>query len=64
MMWNFDADGWDKMSQAMQKAGCGNAAWGNYFQFHWVLGLATWILVLILLIGLIRWVWKKGDKVR
>lgn len=36
---------------------------GSYFwQFQWILCLVTWILVIVLLIALIRWVWKKGDK--
>ena len=31
----------------------------------WVFGilwLATWVLVIIVLIALVRWLWKKGDK--
>jgi len=31
------------------------------FLAHWILGFATWILFIILMVGLIRWVWKKGD---
>ena len=31
------------------------------FGFLWIV---TWILVIIVLIVLIRWLWKKGDKVR
>lgn len=64
MMWNFNADDWDKMSQAMQTSGSGEMAWRNYFQFHWVLGLITWILIIVLLISFIRWLWRKGDKTR
>ena len=33
----------------------------------WVFGLLciiTWILVIAVLIALIRWLWKKGDKVK
>ena len=31
------------------------------FGFLWIV---TWILIIIVLIALIRWLWKKGDKVR
>ena len=33
----------------------------------WIFGalwIVTWILVIVLLIALIRWLWKKGDKVK
>jgi len=32
------------------------------FWFFGILWLATWILVIVALIALIRWLWKKGDK--
>lgn len=31
---------------------------------HGILAFATWILVIIVLIALVRWLWKKGDKAR
>lgn len=31
-------------------------------QFVGVFNLITWVLLVILLIAVIRWVWKKGDK--
>ena len=31
------------------------------FGFLWIV---TWILVIVVLISFIRWIWKKGDKVR
>lgn len=34
------------------------------FWFFSILWLATWILVIVVLIALIRWLWKKGDKVK
>ena len=34
------------------------------FWFFSILWLVTWILVLIVLIALVRWLWKKGDKGR
>ncbi|KKR57711.1 MAG: hypothetical protein UU05_C0024G0018 [Candidatus Curtissbacteria bacterium GW2011_GWA1_40_47] len=34
------------------------------FWFFGILWLATWILVIVVLIALIRWLWKKGDKGR
>jgi len=41
-------------------AGGGN----NTFWFFSILCFVTWILIIILLIALIRWLWKKGDKVK
>ena len=32
-----------------------------FFSFLW---LVTWILVIVILIALARWLWKKGDKAR
>jgi len=29
---------------------------------HGILAFATWILVIIVLVALARWLWKKGDK--
>ena len=40
---------------------------GNNSGAFWVFGLlwiVTWILIIIVLIALIRWLWKKGDKAR
>ena len=31
------------------------------FGFLWIV---TWLLVIVVLIALIRWLWKKGDKAR
>ena len=36
---------------------------GAFWAFG-ILWIVTWILVIIVLIVLIRWLWKKGDKVR
>lgn len=33
-----------------------------FWQFHWLLELVTWVLLIVLLVALIRWIWKKGDK--
>jgi len=53
-----------------------NGYWGNHPMMWWmdgnsgalwffgILWLVTWILVIIALIALIRWLWKKGDKVK
>ncbi len=41
--------------------------WGNSgsaFWFFGILWIATWTLVIITLVALIRWLWKKGDKVK
>ena len=40
---------------------------GNNSGAIWVFGflwIVTWILVIVVLISFIRWIWKKGDKVR
>lgn len=34
------------------------------FWLFWSLWLITWILIIIALVALIRWLWKKGDKVK
>ena len=34
------------------------------FWFFGILWLVTWILVIITLVAFIRWLWKKGDKVK
>lgn len=31
---------------------------------HFVFGIVTWALLIALLAGLVRWVWRKGDKVK
>jgi len=36
-----------------------NVAW-----FGGLLWLVTWILVIVVLVALARWLWKKGDKVK
>lgn len=36
---------------------------GAFWLFS-ILWLVTWVLIIIALIVLIRWLWKKGDKVR
>jgi len=40
---------------------------GNNFGAIWAFGflwIVTWLLVIVVLIALIRWLWKKGDKAR
>lgn len=37
---------------------------GTGFLFYGFLWLVTWILVIGVLAALIRWLWKKGDKVK
>lgn len=36
----------------------------NAFWFFGLLWLITWILVMVALIAIIRWLWRKGDKVK
>jgi len=41
--------------------------WGGSGSAFWIFGIlwiATWILAIVVLIALIRWLWKKGDKVK
>jgi len=40
---------------------------GNNAGAFWVFGIlwaVTWVLVIVVLIALVRWLWKKGDKAR
>ncbi len=61
-----DSADWDSMTEMMREtmwpygAGLGKSFWG----LHWVLGIITWILIIILLVAAIRWFWKKGNKVK
>lgn len=32
-----------------------------FWQFHWILELATWVLLIALLVAAVRWLWKKGN---
>lgn len=42
-----------------------NPAWMmGGLQFVGIFNLITWVLLVILLIAVIRWVWKKGDKAK
>lgn len=42
----------------LHSTGTGFMLW----QAHWILALITWILIIIFLVVLIRWVWKKGGE--
>ena len=42
----------------------GRSSGSSFFWVHAILALITWVLVLIVLIALARWLWKKGDKVK
>lgn len=59
-----DSADWDSMAEMMRGmmpsygTGLGKSFWG----LHWILGVVTWILVIILLVAATRWFWKKGDK--
>ncbi|MBI4033332.1 MAG: hypothetical protein HY377_02375 [Candidatus Blackburnbacteria bacterium] len=58
-----DSAGWNNMADVMRemmgpyRSGGGLVFW----QLHWLLELITWALLIALLVGLIRWVWKKGN---
>lgn len=34
----------------------------GWFWFGGIVWLITWILVIAVLVALLRWLWKKGDK--
>lgn len=61
-----DSADWDSMAEMMREmmwphgVGLGRSFWG----LHWILGVITWILIIILLVVAIRWLWKKGDRVK
>ncbi|MCR4324801.1 MAG: hypothetical protein NUV69_03905 [Candidatus Curtissbacteria bacterium] len=37
---------------------------GSGMWFFGIAWLVTWILVIAVLVALVRWLWKKGDKVK
>lgn len=55
----FDDRFW--ASHPMMWWGAQNA---GVFWFFSILWLVTWVLIIIALIALIRWLWKKGDKAK
>lgn len=41
------------------------AVWGgNAVWVYSLLSLVTWVLVIAVLVALLRWLWKKGDKTK
>ncbi len=36
----------------------------GYFGFFGFLWLITWILIVVALAAFVRWMWKKGDKIK
>lgn len=54
----FD-DRYFRYHQMMPWFGGGTDIWLSAF-----LWLVTWILIIAVLVALVRWLWKKGDKVR
>lgn len=65
--WILDATNsgdWDSMAGVMKEMmwpyRTGAGWW--FWQFHWILALLTWVLIIILLAALIRYFWKKGTK--
>lgn len=56
--------GWNGMADVMREMMAPYRSGGGqvYWQFHWVLELATWGLVIALMIAAFRWLWKKGDE--
>lgn len=66
MMWHF----FDATTEAISRNGI--RPYGHFGSFEmmnpgfiWVFGLmclVTWILVILALVSLVRWLWKKGNK--
>ena len=63
MMGRFGGSDWDQMVDFMEKTH-GSKMWGGSFfwQLHSIFGFVTWLLIIVLLIVLIRYFWKKGGK--
>lgn len=63
---NFGSDSgkWGNMADLMQemmgpyRSGGGQVFW----QFHWILELVTWGLVIAFLAAAVRWLWRKGGE--
>lgn len=55
----FDDRLWSNHPMMWWAGGNQGAFW--FYSFLW---LITWVLIIIALIVLIRWLWKKGNKVR
>lgn len=51
---------WQVMNQMMRPYQTGGGFW--FWQFHWILELVTWLLVIAFLAAAVRWMWKKGEK--
>lgn len=70
MMGNLDkfgadgGNGWGGMADPMREMMGPYRSGGGavYWQFHWILELVTWGLVIALMIAAFRWLWKKGDE--
>lgn len=55
---------WGQMADVMREMMSPYRSGGGYvfWQLHWLFELVTWILIIALLVGLVRWIWKKGDR--
>lgn len=72
MMGNFDkiedfgsdSGKWGNMADVMREMMGPYRTGGGavYWQFHWILELVTWGLVIALMIAAFRWLWRKGDE--
>ena len=70
MMGNLDRFGdfgsddknWNGMADVMREMMGPYRSGGGavYWQFHWILELATWGLVIALMVAAFRWLWRKG----
>ena len=57
-----NGNGWNGMADVMREMmGPYRSGGGSvYWQFHWILELATWGLVIALMVAAFRWLWRKG----
>lgn len=55
--------GYGMMGNIMWPHGTGLLGWGGIWMWLWSgLCLITWFLVVLVLVALFRWLWKKGEK--
>ncbi len=61
---NSAGSGWGGMAEVMREMMGPYRSGGGavYWQFHWILELLTWGLVIALLVAAFRWLWRKGDE--
>lgn len=61
---NSDSNGWGQMADVMREMMGPYRSGGGYvfWQFHWLFELVTWVLLIAILVAVLRWLWKKGNR--